>query len=79
MKTVLQKIQKRLDIEIKFINNDDSQADIFYQQGLKLAFSICNEYLDEEKQQIINSATHGANFDKSPFKNAEDYYNKTFK
>lgn len=34
--------------------------------------------LDKEKQQIIDAAKHGANFDKSPFANAEDYYNQTY-
>lgn len=37
-----------------------------------------NSLLEKEKQQIIDSATHGANFDKSPFKNAQDYYDSTF-
>jgi hypothetical protein len=32
-----------------------------------------------EKEQIIDSANHGANFESSPFKDAEDYYNETFK
>jgi hypothetical protein len=35
-------------------------------------------FLEKEKQQIIEAATHGANFDKSPFKNAQDYYDSTF-
>jgi len=38
-----------------------------------------DELLAKEKQQIIDSANHGANFENSPFKNAEDYYNETFK
>lgn len=33
---------------------------------------------EKEKQQIIEAANHGANFDKSPFKNAQDYYDSTF-
>ena len=35
-------------------------------------------YLEKEKQQIIDAATHGANFDKYPFKNAQDYYDNNF-
>ena len=34
--------------------------------------------LEKEKEQIIEAATHGANFDKSPFKNAQDYYDSNF-
>jgi hypothetical protein len=34
---------------------------------------------EKEKQQIIEAAKHGANFENSPFKNSEDYYNETFK
>jgi hypothetical protein len=32
-----------------------------------------------EKQQILRAAYHGANYESSPYKDAEDYYNKTFK
>ena len=39
---------------------------------------IGNYYIEKEKQIIIESAIHGANFDKSPFKNAQDYYDFTF-
>ena len=35
-------------------------------------------WIEKEKQQIIEAAKHGANFDKSPFANAEDYYNQTY-
>ena len=39
---------------------------------------ILNQAKEIEKQQIIDSANHGANFESSPFKDAEDYYNQTF-
>ena len=35
--------------------------------------------LEIEKQQIIDAATHGANYENSPFANAEQYYKDTFK
>ena len=35
-------------------------------------------YLETEKQQIIEAATHGANFDKSPYSSAHEYYDKTY-
>jgi hypothetical protein len=31
-----------------------------------------------ERQQIIDSSNHGVNFENSPFKNAENYYDETF-
>ncbi len=31
-----------------------------------------------EKQQIIDAAKHGANFDTSPYCSADEYYEKTF-
>jgi len=34
--------------------------------------------LDTEKQQIIEAATHGANFDKSPYSSAHEYYDETY-
>lgn len=52
-----------------------------YDESVKVSeiWGKINELLEKEKQQIIESAKHGANFDESPFKNAEDYYNETFK
>jgi hypothetical protein len=32
-----------------------------------------------ERQQILAAAYHGANYESSPYKDAEDYYNKTYK
>ena len=32
-----------------------------------------------EKEQIIDAAKHGANFENSPFINAEQYYKETYK
>lgn len=34
--------------------------------------------LETEKHQIIDAATHGANFDKSPYSSAHEYYERTF-
>lgn len=31
-----------------------------------------------EKEQIIESAHHGVDFENSPFENAEQYYNETY-
>lgn len=31
-----------------------------------------------EKEQIIDSANHGANYENSPYANAEHYYNETY-
>lgn len=31
-----------------------------------------------EKEQILNACHHGVDYDKSPYKNAEEYYNKTY-
>ena len=39
---------------------------------------MVEDKINTEKQQIIEAATHGANFDKSPFKNAQDYYDSNF-
>jgi hypothetical protein len=32
-----------------------------------------------EKQQIIDACQHGVDYDKSPYNNAEQYYNETYK
>lgn len=31
-----------------------------------------------EKEQIINACHHGVDYDKSPYKNAQEYYEKTY-
>jgi len=60
-------------------------ADLTQNLRVKQAYlnSICAiedfKLLEKEKQQIIDSANHGVDFKNSPFKNAEDYYNETFK
>lgn len=48
--------------------------------GLKIQEEdIINQAKEKEKQQIIDSGKHGANFENSPFKNAEEYYEETYK
>ena len=46
-------------------------------------YHLMSEYFEQakemEKQQILRAAYHGANYESSPYKDAEDYYNKTFK
>jgi hypothetical protein len=46
-------------------------------QGLEM-FGM-EEFLEKERQQIIDAANHGANFDTSPYCSADEYYEKTFK
>ncbi len=40
------------------------------------------QYLEQakeiEKEQIIDACHHGVDYDKSPYKNAEEYYNETY-
>jgi hypothetical protein len=47
--------------------------------GILLLEKDFDEFEEMEKQQIIDAATHGANYENSPFANAEQYYNETFK
>lgn len=37
-----------------------------------------NKALEMEKEQILDACHHGVDYDKSPYKNAEEYYNKTY-
>jgi len=64
MKTAMQEL-----IEYLFSVNSD-------RTDINKTISI---YLEKEKQQIIDAANHGANFDTSPYISANDYYEKTFK
>jgi len=48
--------------------------------GLKIQDEdIIQEAKELVKQQIIDAAKHGADFENSPFKNSEDYYEQTYK
>ena len=40
---------------------------------------LIKDLQEKEKQQIIDAANHGVNFDNSPFKDANEYYSETFK
>jgi len=51
--------------------------EIFEKYGHLLP-NVESECLEKEKQQIIEAATHGANFDKSPYSSAHEYYEKTY-
>ena len=53
------------------------ETDLSHEVKTKIV-DILHTHLTTEKKQIIEAATHGANFDKSPFKNAQDYYDSTF-
>lgn len=44
----------------------------------KVLWKMLLEAKEKEKQQIIEAATHGANFDKSPYSSAHEYYEKTY-
>lgn len=70
MKTAMHEL---LD-ELKDVNSENN----FIKTTINLIIDMVESKLETEKQQIIDAAKHGANFDKSPYKNAEDYYNETF-
>ena len=50
----------------------------FIKTTVNLIIDMVEDKIKKEKQQIIEAASHGANFDKSPFKNAQDYFNQTY-
>ncbi len=35
-------------------------------------------YIEAEKEQIIDAAHHGVDYENSPYKDAEEYYNETY-
>lgn len=41
-------------------------------------FEYVNKAIEMEKEQILDSCHHGVDYDKSPYKNAEEYYNETY-
>jgi len=81
METALNEILDKLREEIKFINDDDSREDRFYQSGLKLAFNIVKEYRAKEQIQIQDAFDNGQANYTSPrdYETGKEYYNETFK
>lgn len=37
-----------------------------------------NKAIEMEKEQMLDACHHGVDYDKSPYKNAEEYYNNTY-
>lgn len=46
--------------------------------GMKQYDSIIKQAKAMEKEQILNACHHGVDYDKSPYKNAEEYYKETY-
>jgi hypothetical protein len=70
---------------VDFLAYELMNLDIAYEMGLeknefhKLRQEIIKKAKIVERQQILAAAYHGANYESSPYKDAEDYYNKTYK
>jgi hypothetical protein len=70
---------------VDFLAYELINLDIAYEMGLeknefhKLRQEIIKKAKEMEKEQILAAAYHGANYESSPYKDAEDYYNKTYK
>jgi hypothetical protein len=45
---------------------------------IDMSDELFNQAKAMEKEQILNACHHGVDYDKSPYKNAEEYYNKTY-
>jgi hypothetical protein len=73
------------DKAVDFLAYELMNLDIAYEMGLeknefhKLRQEIIKKAKEMEKQQILAAAYHGANYESSPYKDAEDYYKQTFK
>jgi len=55
------------------------KAKVVVNHTVELSAEEIKQAKEKEKQQIIDAAKHGADFENSPFKNSEDYYEQTFK
>lgn len=79
MKTVMQQLLERIEATI----NNDPINDIGVGQAMALKLMksrIKNEWLEAEKEQIIEAYTIGHSMhDSNDEESAEDYYTQTFK
>jgi len=71
MKTAMQELKNHIDIDVTLKMCTKEYAN-------RIKWYIDEYFIEKEKQQIIEAATHGANFDKSPYSSAHEYYEKTF-
>lgn len=84
MKTAMQELIEEIEQSQKrFI--DLAKADKKMKKGVDAILTAttlikmkAKSLLEKEKQQIIEACKHGANFENSPYKNAEDYFEQTF-
>lgn len=76
--TPMMELIEQLEKEIKFINEDDSKEDRYYQAGLKLAYAKAKSLLPKEKQVIEDAHNDGHNYYEVNGIDAETYYNTKY-
>lgn len=75
--TPMQNLILELEEEIKFINNDDSKEDKYYQNGLKLAYKKAKKHLQQEEQGFKDAFENGLNCNVSGA-TGQEYYNRKY-
>jgi hypothetical protein len=85
-KTAIQLIIKKLEEKRDMWKADGKLSDRQIRGSYVIAILVAKELLEMEKEQIIESCDIGFDIawkickqEKSKYKNAEEYYNKTFK
>jgi hypothetical protein len=58
---------KLFELEIKIDSKTHEKTFFLFEQAKQI-----------EKEQIIEAAHHGVDFENSPYENAEQYYNETY-
>ena len=56
----------------------NGRADYYVIRIFDMLESEAFNLLEMEKQQIIDACHHGVDYEKSPYKNAEEYYDETY-
>ena len=73
-KTAIELLIRELSSRKKVVEQIDDVA--AYEFGI--AIDIAKRYLKKEKDQIVDACHHGVDYENSPYKDAEEYYNKTY-
>lgn len=86
MKTALTDLIEALELDIKYITDDDSKEDRYHRQGLKYACDLAKEKLKKEKELLNNFYKAGeknVDFDSlhgyGSLSNFEKHFEETFK
>ena len=78
MKTAMQELIEKLEIEANSISDNDHIEDRCWRNGVRRSLNIAKEHLDKEKEQIIDAYYGKIDGVLGYREEGEEYYNQTY-